>query len=911
MKFSLTTLFCIVLFFLTSSMYAQVEHVSYMMKYDTASCKFDCYIVIDAGSANTIPNRAQLSTQYTIVVPNGLSLTITDKYMPLINNYTYTGTVPANWVVSNSYVSQYFTYYGIIPPSSPLPMYNDLAAGDTVKIFSVAIAGMNNCASEVHVYENGVDEDFNQTGGSDYSNGIHLGNVQGQYNGNYLSTKPAAPSITTLNVENVGNIAIDIGLNSPVCQSSMNCAWIGPNGYTSNDENLLIENATSSDFGTYNLIVTDTIGCQDSVLYLIEESAPVVDEVMLSDIVLSTSFEHIGVHCNILNDDNLNSVFNIEYRLVGTTQYLPSAHTMRSHPQMIVDGALLDMNFHAGSIMFLQPKSKYDIKITLSDVDGGMYVIDTTLITHAFATINPDANIIYVSPGNGGGDGSAQNPYLGIQDAVDNVIAGQVVSISDGIYTPFTLTTNGQLDNPIVIRSENLHGAIIDGGNTTTGILTLGSYNDSLQYVIIDGFEIKNGKWAIDAQNTQNLTIRNNKISDVDYGFVNRRENGWEHNQTISNNLFEGRTTWPQLNGEIPSERGIDIRGNEIVISHNSISNFGDGISMDGQPYKKAYSVDIHHNDITRIVDDLIEIDGVVSNARVYRNRCYNGRSGVSLAPIFGGPAYVFRNEFYNLEQSTFKMNRSPAGLYIVHNTSVNVGDGVSSTVGWQNTVFKNNVVVSGNYCIQEYGLVANSNDDWNNNAYMSNRAGTSTEPWFKWDAIKYDNVSDLQSGTSIESSGQSVALSDFENVFIPTTYDTEVIANVPDVSPTLGSMLIDNGAILNDINTVFVDNGTPDIGALEFGTALPYYGHDFGNVCSRNDLSQMIWNGGKSQAWYHPDNWIPCGVPNRTSATTIQAGVEFFPLLNTDTQVKGLIVAENGTLILDKQTELRVVGTN
>ena len=59
--------------------------------------------------------------------------------------------------------------------------------------------------------------------------------------------------------------------------------------------------------------------------------------------------------------------------------------------------------------------------------------------------------------------------------------------------------------------------------------------------------------------------------------------------------LLEGQhgRSWE---GKIPSERGIDIRGNRNVVSFNSISDFGDGISTDGAPYKVSYALDIHNN---------------------------------------------------------------------------------------------------------------------------------------------------------------------------------------------------------------------------------------------------------------------------------------------------------------------------
>ncbi len=444
----------------------------------------------------------------------------------------------------------------------------------------------------------------------------------------------------------------------------------------------------------------------------------------------------------------------------------------------------------------------------------------------------------YVIPGNGGGTGTEQDPFLGLQAAADQVQADEVIVVMDGTYEPFEIMTSGSAQNPIVFRAQNLHQAIIDGGNTDRGIITLGTFDDSLRYVIVDGFLIRNGRWGIDAQNTQFVTIRNNRIEAVDYGYVNRRANGWEHDQYITNNSFTGRTSWPQLNGGIPGERGIDIRGNNHTISYNYLTNFGDGISTDGPPYGVCYLLDIHHNDIINVVDDLIEVDGTVSNTHVYRNRGFNGRMGVSLAPILGGPCYVFRNEFYNMETSAYKLNRGPAGLVICHNTAVKAGNGMSSSPGFQNTYFRNNILMGSRYCFEEFGVVNGSIDDWDHNAYYSSRSATAGNEWFKWDNVRYSNVADLQMGTSLETNGLMITPSDLINTSVPSSYGTSYQPMNHDLSIASGSVLINNGGLLDHLNRKYVADGMPDIGAREYGAPVPRYGPDFDLL---SDLSFVL----------------------------------------------------------------------
>ena len=388
---------------------------------------------------------------------------------------------------------------------------------------------------------------------------------------------------------------------------------------------------------------------------------------------ITPSFEHISVHVDFDGDENRNSQFEMTFQQEGGSEIREAAPSMRAANDMVVDGNQLNRNFHAASVMFLEPNTNYEINISLIDPDGGDFIETRLVETKQIPYPNAAGFIRHVAPGNGGGDGGVFTPFLGLQAAADNANEGDVFLVEDGTYSPFELQESGAYFIPIVFWAKNLHGAIIDGENTDRGIVTLGTFDDSLRHVIIDGFQIQNGNWGIDAQNTQFVTVRNNKFSNVAYGYVNRRENGWEHDQYITNNEFIGVTQWPSTG--IPSERAIDLRGNNNTVSYNYIENFGDGVSTDGPPYGASFGIDIHNNDFNKIVDDFVEVDGIVSNARIYANRGFNGRMGASLAPVLGGPAYVFRNLFYNMELSTFKMNRGPAGLIIAHNTGINTLD--------------------------------------------------------------------------------------------------------------------------------------------------------------------------------------------------------------------------------------------
>ncbi len=547
--------------------------------------------------------------------------------------------------------------------------------------------------------------------------------------------------------------------------------------------------------------------------------------VTTDSIRVDATFEHISINYAIIGDDDLDSELQIRYKVLGSSAYEDAAMTMRAHPDLIIDGSSLNMNFHAGSIMHLESNETYEVELILTDPDGGDSTAVLLVTTKAIPTPS-NSSMLYVSPGSGGGDGTMGNPYLGLQAAADNAAPGDHFIVSAGTYTPFSLTQSGTAADLISFKSEELHAAVIDGENTNAGIVTIGAFNINTSHVVIDGFTIQNGHRGVDAQNTSFVTVRNNMILDVDYGYVNRRENGVESDQYITNNTFEGRSAYPGTG--IPSERCIDIRGNNNVVSYNTIKDFADGISTDGPPYATSYSLDIHHNDIQNIVDDHIEIDGIISNARVYRNSCFNGRAGISLAPIYGGPAYVFRNEIFNYENSAFKMNRAPSGLVIINNTIVNNDNAIEAPNGWQNTFYRNNVAFSSRYCFEFFGVVSGSIDDWDYDAYHSTRTGTAASPWFKWDDIRYDNVPDLSSSNLIETNALAIDFSDFENIALPDPYGQIYLPTSRDLYPTSGSSVIDAGINFNHINAPYVTDSSTDIGALEFGEPRPSYGADY-----------------------------------------------------------------------------------
>ena len=91
-----STCILLILFFgiTTTSIRAQVSNIKYQLKYNSDSCWYDAFLIIENGSANTIPERTQDYSQFSVIVPAGTNINVIKNYMPIENNSSYTGTIP-------------------------------------------------------------------------------------------------------------------------------------------------------------------------------------------------------------------------------------------------------------------------------------------------------------------------------------------------------------------------------------------------------------------------------------------------------------------------------------------------------------------------------------------------------------------------------------------------------------------------------------------------------------------------------------------------------------------------------------------------------------------------------------------------------------------------------------------------
>lgn len=245
---------------------AQIESVNYWMKYDSATCYYDCYAIMNAGSTSTPDQRIAFNAQFSLVLQAGDSVVVAQNYEPRVAG------VPALWAISSKIKAPSAQpandFWSIVPTISPTAYYPvGTNAGDTIRLFSIRKIGTTElCGEDIRIFINGVDPNSSASGmqGSDFNNGFTMGSTQQLYNANSTQQRAPVPTILSADVACSAGIEIDLTAYTSSCQGPLTFAWTGPDT-TLTTEDVSLPLATSADNGDYTVVVTDAIGCVDSL----------------------------------------------------------------------------------------------------------------------------------------------------------------------------------------------------------------------------------------------------------------------------------------------------------------------------------------------------------------------------------------------------------------------------------------------------------------------------------------------------------------------------------------------------------------------------------------------------------------------------------------------------------------------
>ena len=432
-----------------------------------------------------------------------------------------------------------------------------------------------------------------------------------------------------------------------------------------------------------------------------------------------------------------NPQHSVEYRLAGTSSWKVGHHL-----------TAITSNRLAGSLLWLEPNSLYEVKITI-----GNEVFTGTVTTRADSPPASVGATYYVATnGNDTNPGTAISPFATIGKAASVVQAGDTVIVRSGTYhEAITMTASGTLANPIHFKSETPLGAVIDGsGSTTVPIVKcLGVSN-----IILEGFTLQNAGDAVVLNNASGCWITGNEINCTDEG-VHLLQNTSNNNVVQYNQI---RDTTPG-GGSSGGNSGVELEGGRgNIIRYNDVNGFSNGISA-GHLFDAGLiddesinpDIDVYGNVVYNIGDDALEPEGCCINNRLWDNQMYGSFVAISIAPIGVGPAYVIRNTSFESTPIKFHLTMGCGPTYVYHNTSFKGslgGYGLKTHnlgSGNHDVVFRNNIFHSSDSYVL-YG----AGGDLDYDLYFFTG---STLP-FQWDTDYYATLEAFQAGTGEEPHG-------------------------------------------------------------------------------------------------------------------------------------------------------------
>lgn len=263
------SIFLSALFFLSFQFgFTQVQSVDYSLRYNSETCLFDCYLIINEGETKTTVSRAQFNSQVTIVVPVTSNVFIEESYMPLKDNQVFKSTESVSWEITNELEQpadlKNSRLVSISPVLAPTAFYNNIKQGDEIKLFSLKVNPIVNCAEGVRLFDNQKDPNSGSKGmmGADFSNGFTIGEIGQKYIGNSLSESPKGPIFNNLTTKTKYGIDFSVkNIEGATCQNSLSYKFYGPKGEIGSLDDYYSLASKQQEIGEYKVIATDNLGC--------------------------------------------------------------------------------------------------------------------------------------------------------------------------------------------------------------------------------------------------------------------------------------------------------------------------------------------------------------------------------------------------------------------------------------------------------------------------------------------------------------------------------------------------------------------------------------------------------------------------------------------------------------------------
>ncbi len=550
----------------------------------------------------------------------------------------------------------------------------------------------------------------------------------------------------------------------------------------------------------------------------------------------------LGFRWAISGDADLDCAVSVDYRVVGTSTWSQAQPLLRVEPASVSGNGFDPGNLLAGSILGLAPDTNYEVRLTLSDPDGGASVQTRTLRTRAIPADPAAPNTKYVAPGSGGGSGTQSSPYLGLAAAQASAAPGDVFILAAGTYThtsTFTFNKSGTAANPIVWRGVDSATVIIDGGGTAQPVLAFAGS----QYVHLEKVTVRRPlRTAINGTGTKNLVIRQcvldcSAVSPTSEASGILLQGSGQEGAYISENRIRGNINW--TGGRNQDAYACTLVGRGHIIQYNEIYDWWDTAGLGGNDNSVDTSgCDVRGNEFHNVTDDGIELDGSRHNNRVYDNRFTNVLCAISAQPCLAGPCYVVRNVVYNYQLKPLKFHilavtppNTPTGILVYNNTFIGADPRGIGGGDWRNCHMRNNLFLASD----DAGAIC---FDTNATRYTLDYNGWYLSPtaqnFGRISGVYYSTLAAFQTAGQ-EAHGKLVNYSIFTNTAMPTRgglvypftsgFSAPYTPGAADVTLKSGTnAAVDAGVALANLTEGFA-GAAPDLGAYERGSAVPVYG--------------------------------------------------------------------------------------
>lgn len=585
------------------------------------------------------------------------------------------------------------------------------------------------------------------------------------------------------------------------------------------------------------------------------------DAVIPGELIIDPpTLESLGFRWYIEGDLNRNAAVTVAYRRYGVDEWQEGLPLMRVHHEIagLREGRYFRTgNLFAGSVLFLEPGTEYEVLLTLTDPDGGAPSEPVVLraMTREPAAAYSGGRELHVYPPADRPSPAGPLQFDDLNQAWAAAQPGDVIFMHSGVHplpssplappielppavswgervpdaAVYRLAGGGAEGKPIVIRGASAAASVIEGRDYGTDLFDLAE----ARHVVFEDLTIRTGHTAFRGggrgqSGGASITVRRCVVEDVLNGIwmFSEHANQW----TITDNVIIGidaewhPRTRPGRTHVEDSHTGVNLYGPGHVVAYNRIKRFKDCVAIAdfGPPpsdlHLQPVSIDIYNNELSHAKDDTIEADYGYHNIRIYENLVYNTFTALSVQPAYGGPIYLIRNVAYGVTVLPWKLNNHPAGVVAYHNTTIGARAAFNSPP-FSNSHFLNNLFI-GQRSMLVTGTFTPDRITLDHNGY----AGTNVHWWTGPDQrTTFRSLKEFTESTGLEANGIEISHDVFVNA-PPVEEGRTYCRDEFDLRLRAGSAPIGAGIRIPGIRQGPAD-GLPDIGAYQSGQPVPHYG--------------------------------------------------------------------------------------